>query len=261
MKKLLPLTLALLLNITAFGQVNIKEINESLAKINDRLYASKYEVSNKLYMSFLNSLKESNKTNLLSIAQIDTLKWIDKLSYNEPYVHYYHSHPAYQNYPVVNINYEGANLFCEWLTGQYNSDPKRKFKKVLFRLPSEKEWTTAAQAGDSTAIYPWEGKGLRNKKGQIMCNFKWESINTLELNGKGIDNADITAPVKSYWKNNFGLYNMSGNAAEMINEKGIVKGGSWRDDSEYLKTQTKYKYDGNAQTFVGFRYFAEILEK
>ncbi|MES2287088.1 MAG: SUMF1/EgtB/PvdO family nonheme iron enzyme [Bacteroidota bacterium] len=261
MKKLLSISLSALLSITALGQINIKEINGSLAKINDRLYASKYEVSNKQYMTFINSLKHSNDTNLLSIAQIDTLKWKDKLTYNEPYVQYYHSHPAYQNYPAVNINYEASKLFCQWLTEQYNADKKRKFKKILFRLPTEKEWIMAAQAGDDSAIYPWEGKELRNKKGQVMYNFKREVKDTLWVDGKYVENADVTAPVQSYWKNNFGLYNMSGNVAEMINEKGIVKGGSWRDDSEYLKIDSKYTYDGNAQVSVGFRYFAEILEE
>ncbi|MDP1747337.1 MAG: SUMF1/EgtB/PvdO family nonheme iron enzyme [Bacteroidota bacterium] len=261
MKKLFSITLSALLSITALGQIHMKEIDESLVKIKDGLYASKYEVSNKLYITFLNSLKRSNKTNLLSIAQIDSVKWTDKLTYNEPYVHYYHSHPAYQNYPLVNISYEGADLYCAWLTEQYNFDKKRKFKKVLFRLPSEKEWILAAQAGDSSAIYPWEGKELRNKKGQVMYNYKRELKDTLWVDGKYIENVDVTAPIKSYWKNNFGLYNMSGNVAEMINEKGIVKGGSWKDDSEYLKIDTKNKYDGNAQTFVGFRYFAEILEE
>lgn len=244
-----------------FGQADIKEINRSIIKINERLYASKFEVSNKLYMIFLNSVKQLNNANLLAVAEIDTLKWADKLSYNEPYVHYYHSHQAYQNFPVVNITYEGAKLFCEWLTAQYNSDPKRKFKKVFVRLPSEEEWIIAAQAGNSSAIYPWEGKEIRNKKGQIMCNFKSELKDTLWINGKHVTNADVTVPVNSYWKNNFGLYNMGGNVAEMLNEKGLTKGGSWRDNQKYLKIDINYKYDGNAQPFVGFRYFVEILEK
>ena len=246
---------------SAFGQVDIKEINKSLAKINDRLYASKYEVSNNLYMTFLNSLKQSGNIDLLAIAQIDTLKWTDALSFNEPYVRYYHAHPAYHNYPVVNVSYEGAGLFCEWLTLQYNADPKRKFKKVFFRLPSEEEWMTAARAGDTSAIYSWEGKELRNKKGYMMSNFKRGEGDTMGVAGKLNDNADITAPVFSYWKNNFGLYNMSGNVAEMVNEKGIAKGGSWRDNPESLKIAATYTYDGKAQPFVGFRYFTEIIEE
>ncbi len=260
MKKLSSITFSALLCFTAFAQIDIKEINKSLVKIEDGLYASKYEVSNKLYMTFLSSLKNSNDTGLLTIAQIDTLRWRDKYSYNEPYIQHYHKHPAYQNYPVVCINYEAAKLFCEWLTAQYNADPKRKFKKVLFQLPSESEWIMAAQAGDNSATYPWQGNDLHNKTGEAMCNFKQELNDTIKFKGKPPIGADITAPVGSYYKNNFGLYNMSGNVAEMINEKGIVKGGSWRDKSEYLAIATKYKYDGNAQAFVGFRYFAQVLE-
>lgn len=246
---------------TPLEQDDMKMINKSFAKINEQLYASKYEVSNKLYMTFLNSLRQSNNANLLPVAGIDTLRWTDKENYNEPYVHYYHSHPAYQYFPVVNISFEGAKLFCEWLTVQYNSDPKRKFKQVLFRLPSEKEWIMAAQGGNDAAIYPWQGKGIRNKRGHIMCNFHRDQRDTLWIDERPIKNQDVTAPVNSYWKNNFGLYNMSGNVAEMISEKGITKGGSWRDNPEYLRINASYKYDGRAQPFVGFRYFVEILEK
>lgn len=261
MQKLLSISVSMLLSLTAFGQIQIKEINESLVKINGDLYASKYEVSNKVYTSFLNSLKQSKLSNLVAIAEIDSLNWMNKLSYNEPYVHYYHTHVGYHNFPVVNISYEGATLFCKWLTENYNSNPKRKFKKVLFRLPTEKEWIMAAQAGDSTAMYAWAGNSLRNAKGQVMYNFKRAIKDTLWVDNKYIENADVTAPIKSYWSNSFGLYNMSGNVAEMINEKGIVKGGSWKDDSEYLKVNTSYKYEGNTQPSVGFRYFAEVIEK
>lgn len=261
MRNVFLLLFSVLLSISAFGQFNVKDINESLAKINDTLYASKYEVSNKLYMSFLNSLRLERKLNLVSMAQIDSLKWIDKLSYNPPYVVYYHTHPGYYNFPVVNISYEGAKLFCEWLTEHYNSSQNRKkFKQVLFRLPTEKEWISAAQAGDSSAIYPWKGNALRNKKGQVLYNFKRQLKDTLWINGKFVENMDVTAPVKSYWENEFGLYNMSGNVAEMINEKGIVKGGSWIDDSEFLKIMNKYSYDGKPKPFVGFRYFVEVIE-
>ena len=132
---------------------------------------------------------------------------------------------------------------------------------MIFRLPTEKEWIIAAQAGDTSAIYPWIGKELRNKKGEFFCNFAKEIKDTAVENKLSNDSVDIIAPVSSYWANKFGLYNMGGNVAEMINEKGIAKGGSWRKKSEYLKIDTKYKYDGSAQTFIGFRYFVEILEK
>ena len=45
-------------------------------------------------------------------------------------------------------------------------------------------------------------------------------------------NTDVTAPVNSYTKNYFGLYNLIGNVAEMTSEKGICKGGTWNNRLE-----------------------------
>ena len=243
------------------AQIKIKEINETLVQIREHLYASQYEVSNKMYSEFISSLKQKNKSGLIEIASIDSLRWIDKISYNEPYVRYYHTHPAYFNYPVVNISYEGAQLFCEWLTEFYNNSPKRKFKKVKFKLPTEEEWMFAAQGGDTNTIYPWKENALRNNRGQYLFNYKQELSDTMWIDGKYYENTDVTAPVKSYWKNNFGIYNMGGNVSEMVYEKGIIKGGSWREDSEFMKIKNKNYNDGKAQSNVGFRYFMEIVEK
>lgn len=267
MIKQLEMKLTLLFTLTILGilkinaQLNIKQINESLVKINNNLYASKYELSNKIYNDFISSLKNQKDIEKLQLAQIDTLKWLDKTSYNEPYVKYYHTHPAYLNYPVVNVSYTGATLFCEWLTEEYNRSKNKKFKKVIFRLPTEKEWMIAAQGGDTSAIYPWKEKTLRNKNGQYLFNYKQELSDTMWIDGKYVENTDVTAPVKSYWANNYGIYNMGGNAAEMILEKGSTKGGSWREDALYMKIKNKNNFDGSGHSNIGFRYFMEVIEK
>jgi|SRR5690554_1380513 len=242
---------------------DIKATQKTLAKINDSLYASKTEVTNKQYTTFLNLLKQDNQTDKYITAKIDSAKWSDKHTYNEPYVQYYHTHPAYADYPVVNISYEGATLFCEWLTEQYNSNDKRKFKKVKFRLPTKDEWITAAKGGNPTATYPWDGKDLQTKNGSFHCNFKRAASDTLGIAGKMNDNADITAPVQSYWPNKYGLYNMSGNVAEMLADKGHTKGGSWLDTAEAMKIDGKSKYSSfdSPKPTIGFRYFMEVIEK
>ncbi len=260
MKHLLTL-LFLQLGLTAFGQISIKETDKSLAKITDNLYASKYEVSNSQYNAFLFVLKNSKQLDKYAIARIDSLKWTDKLSNNAAYAEYYHLHIAYKDYPVVNISYDAALLFCEWLTNEYNASPDRKFNKVKFRLPTEQEWMMAAQGGDNSAIYPWEGKELRNSKGCYMCNFIRPSADSIGIAGNLNDAADITAPVKAYYPNNFGLYNMSGNIAEMMADKGIVKGGSWCDYAENMTILSTQSYDGSAKRTVGFRYFVDIIER
>ena len=37
-------------------------------------------------------------------------------------------------------------------------------------------------------------------------------------------------PASSYFPNDFGLYNTSGNVAEMLFEEGLAIGGGWRSD-------------------------------
>ncbi len=50
----------------------------------------------------------------------DTLVWRSPLAYNEPYVEYYFRHPAYNEYPVVGVNWLQANDYCIWRTDRVN---------------------------------------------------------------------------------------------------------------------------------------------
>jgi formylglycine-generating enzyme required for sulfatase activity len=243
-------------------EFDIKAAQKNLVQVKENLYASKTEVSNFQYASFLNYLKRNNKTKEYELAKIDSTKWREGLSFNEPFVTHYHAHPAYSGYPVVNISYEGATMFCEWLTETYNKAEKRKYKKVVFRLPTEEEWVIAAKGGNPAAIYPWEGSELRDKRGMSRCNAIREKGDTMGTAGFLNDGADITATVVSYQPNKIGLYNMSGNVAEMLLEKGRTKGGSWLDDMEAMKIESNGKYATftNPAPAVGFRYFMEVKE-
>jgi len=255
--------------------IDSKEIEKSLARITDSVYISKYEVTNYLYGLFENDLKANNRTDLLKVSMVDSANWRDKLAYNEPYVDYYYHHPAYKDYPVVNISYEAAILFCQWLTEKYNAFPKRKFKKVVFRLPNSQEWTFAARGNNTAMPYPWGPYLMKDCK--FMCNFKHygderityrKDLQTYEIvkNPKGgnsfelYDAANITAPVKSYYPNDLGLYNVCGNVAEMINDKGKTRGGSFKNTGWDVRIDAVDTFEKSA-TDVGFRYLMEILEK
>jgi formylglycine-generating enzyme len=265
-------------------KLNIKDIDKSLALIHDSLYASKYELTNLLYKTFEHDLKSTHQTELLKIATPDTNVWRDKLEYKEPLVRYYYRHPNYNDYPVVGVSWETANLFCKWLTDKYNSDPKRKFKKVLFRLPTEMEWELAGYGGNKYVPYAWGGPYLRNSKGHFLCNFRCvgdENIIYDTLNKKNVvdlDNSNndsyqgtvtkfngasyftITEPVTFYFPNNFGLYNVCGNVAEMIQEKGIAKGGSWRSPGGDVQVKSRVHYSKPTRD-IGFRVFMVVVEK
>lgn len=52
----------------------------------------------------------------------DTLVWRTKLGYNEPYVMYYFRSPAYNNYPIVGVNWLQASDYCLWRTDRVNEN-------------------------------------------------------------------------------------------------------------------------------------------
>lgn len=270
METLLKITLLFFslsfLSLPSNGQnegLKTKTIERNIVKINNELYCSAFEVTNSQYSLFLEDLIENKNTTDIEKAQIDSLQWRNIHTYNEPFVTYYHRHPAYDQYPIVNISYEGASLYCQWLTEQYNSSKKRKFEQVLFRLPTEAEWIQAAKGGDPQAQYPWKGNELINAKGLLLCNFIRNSNDSMGVAGTLSDNADITAPVDSYWPNGYGIYNMSGNVAEMIAEKGKTMGGSWLDRAETMKIGSvgKFSHYETPLPTIGFRYVMEVMIK
>ena len=98
-----------------------------------------------------------------------------------------------------------------------------------YRLATEAEWEFAAlgyvgntkeENTNERKLYPWNGSSLRNgdpkNQGAIMANFKRGRGDNMGVAGNLNDKADITAPVRTYWPNDYGLYNMAGNVSEWV---------------------------------------------
>lgn len=235
----------------------------ALGKTN--LYASQFEVTNFEWLHFLHWIRKTKGEDEYLKNLPDTLVWRSKLSYREQFVQYYLRHPAYRDYPVVGVSYEQALNFCNYLTETGNILLKdKKVKKILFRLPTEEEWELAARGGlHEGTIFPWGTESIKSEKGKykgvILANYNRSSGDFMGFAGSLNDGGDVTCRVGNYWANNFGIYHMAGNVAEMVAEKSICKGGSWFKGSHKMVISARDTFEV-ADSWVGLRVFAEIEE-
>jgi formylglycine-generating enzyme len=212
----------------------------------------------------------------------DTLSWLHDYvySFNDPMTERYFWHPAYDNYPLVGVNWKQATAFCIWRSRLLESFLRRKNSAVAneFRLPTEAEWEWAARGGNTFSPYPWGGPYTRNDKGCFLANFK-------PLRGNYADDGGATSVIVAHYPaNDFGLYDMSGNVSEWTNDafdessynftwdmnpsytynaketdpaalkRKVVRGGSWKDIAYYLQVASRtYEFQDSSKCYIGFR--------
>lgn len=100
------------------------------------------------------------------------------------------------DHPVVHVTWEDAVAYADW-AGK--------------RLPTEAEWEYAARGGFDSKDYIWGDKF--QPQGRAMANtFQGHFPD----NNTGADGYISSAPVKSFPANDFGLYDMAGNAWEWV---------------------------------------------
>jgi formylglycine-generating enzyme len=243
-------------------------------------YMDETEITNNEYRQFVDvMLKDSVQA--LTIEYImtelypDTTVWVRDFSHHmgDPMMEYYYSHPAFDEYPIVGVDWFAAKYFCEWRTKHMNNWRAEQglWKMPNFRLPSEAEWEYAARGGRDMAKYPWGNPYVRNAKGCMLANFKPGRGNYYD------DGFMYSSPVASYFSNDFGLYDMAGNVAEWCEDayydaavpvvwdlnptynnaeepRKIVRSGSWKDIAYYLETGTRtFEYQDTTKSYIGFR--------
>ncbi len=178
-------------------------------------------------------------------------------------------------YPVVNVSWNDAVAFCEWLS-------KKEGKR--YRLPTEAEWEYACRGGTKTRYWfgdDFEKLAEHENVGDQTAKDLFKDNWAYNINSR--DGFAFTAPVRSYRQPNpFGLYDMHGNVAEWcsdwfdaeyyekspaVDPKGpssagsfrVIRGGSWDNRPVFCRSANRH-YDppSDRSNFVGFRLVCEF---
>jgi formylglycine-generating enzyme required for sulfatase activity len=251
MNKTKHFLLAVIVIVSLSFSLKKKFLPPGTVQITETFFADETEVSNFSWHEYVSwtGKKYGIDSHEFKAALPDTSVWLDPSAYNKPYEEYYFRHPAYENYPVVGVSYEQALAFCKWRTERVKEQWYLKTKKELnieFRLPTKEEWELISNNGMN--VFNSNGK---NKKGEFMLNCLNDNMYQSDADVMS-DNADVTAPVNWYGKNKFGLFNTIGNVAEMTEEKGLCKGGSWRHKMESCRAGNDIVYS-KPTSWLGFR--------
>jgi len=159
--------------------------------------------------------------------------------------------------PVVNVSWNDARAFCDWLTKNHGMTPAGN---LVFRLPTEKEWECYATCG-SNREFPW-GAWPPPRKFNYYGRENKGVAQALERR----DEYCVSCPVNKSGANEWGLYGVAGNAWEWCDDKEeaqgndrVIKGASWSDCAPlFLSTARRRGYSPDYKYInLGFRVVAE----
>ncbi|MCP4438677.1 MAG: SUMF1/EgtB/PvdO family nonheme iron enzyme [Aureispira sp.] len=206
-------------------------ITQSIRQVTvSSFYLSQKEVTNYDWRLFYEAkLKELGAEKAAQYLP-DTLLWQTEFpySFNEPMTKNYYWHPAFDDFPVVGVSWLQAQAFCQWQSDYINTILEEHGIEPLsnFRLPSEAEWEFAATGGlmmntdePIQRVFDKAGKYNALNMGAVY------DANGLKIKDYIDDGGMYTTHVGYYSPNDYGLYDMSGNVNEWVQDVARVPAG------------------------------------
>ena len=195
--------------------------------------------------------------------------------------------PSFQqtaDHPAVNVSWEDAMAFCEWLS---------KKEGKTYRLPTDLEWSCAVGIGDREdaaatpkskdmeidKVFPWGEQWPPPNEAGNYCGQECKTpaaLAALKAAGydpskwpviEGFDDGNVfTAAVGSFRPNGLGIYDLGGNVWEWCQDEyepgsasRVLRGGSWDlSGRDYLLSSNRGDFDPDGRRVdVGFRAVVE----
>lgn len=215
-------------------------------------YMGIYPITNQQYAAFLNDYGDSKiqEGQYAGQSMIYEHSWSLTIENNK-----WISIKEFDQHPVINVTWYGANEFCKWLSQETNKQ---------YSLPSEAQWEFAARGGCESLGFPYAG------------SYKLKEVAWFDQNSH-----DETKTVGLKLHNELGLHDMNGNVWEWcldhwhenyqgapeddfpwldpatVDDPGasrVVRGGSWFFNDHSCRVSTRDLFQAsNRFDSVGFR--------
>lgn len=240
-------------------------------------------ITNLEYKTFLADLLSQKRNDEYLMCEVKAQNW-QKQGFPDLAVTYFENE-KYNDFPVVNITYDAATLFCKWLQQEADVYVKRnkiKGKALTIRMPYDEEWIFAAREGYAKIAYEKGyntiydiveglvdrsfGKRAETVKRRVMRvdtmysqfttnHYGWSETEIKDFFSKGFKYYK-DAPADTIYMERMKVLGKIGRVSEMTGQRNGSKiwltGLSWTFKEDYQKLENEFKTNLSSP-FVGFR--------
>jgi hypothetical protein len=240
-------------------------------------------ITNLEYKTFLADLLAQNKNEDYLTCKVLNENWKEQGFTN--LANAYFQNEKYNDFPVVNISYEAAKLFCKWLEDEikiYTKQNGLKANALKIRLPYDEEWIFAAREGYAKIAFEKGYNTIYDETSRLVSK---SFTNRVELVKKRVKRLDTLYSIfttnrygwsekqtLNFFELGFNYYKTVtndtiyidrmkvlgkiGHVSEMVPQKNTdriwLSGLSWKNKEDYQKLEQDFNTN-TCSPFVGFR--------